>query len=130
MTPVLSRRWLRFSLRAMLVVVTALGLWLGWEANRIHQRKLLLEALRTDARAKFDPLKTIFLGEGNLTFNGMTLRNPHLGSIPGYRRMLGDEGVLTLALPDGMTEEEVRRYENAFPEAHITRQSKHLLIMQ
>ena len=28
----------RFSLRTLLVVVTALGCWLGWQANLVHQR--------------------------------------------------------------------------------------------
>ncbi len=32
------RRWLRFSLRSFLIVLTIGGLWLGWFVNRVHQQ--------------------------------------------------------------------------------------------
>ena len=33
-----KRRWFRFSLRMMFVVVTVFGCWLGYELNWIRQR--------------------------------------------------------------------------------------------
>ena len=39
------RRWFRFSLRTMLVVVTMLGCWLGYQFNWIRQRNEFAEGL-------------------------------------------------------------------------------------
>src|SRR6187549_3238791 len=35
----LSRRWLRFSLRGMFVVITLFGVWLGLQVNWLRQRQ-------------------------------------------------------------------------------------------
>jgi hypothetical protein len=37
-----NRRWLRFSLRTLFVVVTVFCVWLGYHVNWIHQRRALL----------------------------------------------------------------------------------------
>ncbi|HEV7225635.1 MAG TPA: hypothetical protein VGN42_23215 [Pirellulales bacterium] len=39
----LDRRWFQVSLRSVLVAITALGLWLGWKAERAHRQR---EAVR------------------------------------------------------------------------------------
>lgn len=36
----ISRRWLRFSLRGMFVVMTLLGIWLGYYVNWMRQRQV------------------------------------------------------------------------------------------
>ena len=41
-----SRPLLRFSLRAMLLVLTASALWLGWKADRVHRQKQAVGWLR------------------------------------------------------------------------------------
>ena len=38
MSTPLKRRWFRFSLRTMFVVVTVLGAWLGWTLKVRHDR--------------------------------------------------------------------------------------------
>lgn len=45
-----SRRWFRFaySLRTLFLVVTALCIWLGWNANIVQQRKRMREQERLD----------------------------------------------------------------------------------
>ena len=37
-----NRRWFRFSLRTLFVVVTVFGIWLGYELNWIRQRHEML----------------------------------------------------------------------------------------
>ena len=34
-----TRRWLRFSIRTLLIAVTILCMWLGWAMQWIHQRR-------------------------------------------------------------------------------------------
>src|SRR6266496_1528860 len=38
-TLLFSRRWLRFSLRGMFVVLTLFGIWLGFQVNWMRQRQ-------------------------------------------------------------------------------------------
>jgi hypothetical protein len=42
MTPAPKRRWFRFSLRTLFVVVTVLGCWLGYELNWVRERRLFI----------------------------------------------------------------------------------------
>jgi hypothetical protein len=41
-----NRRWLRFSLRALLISVTLLCVWSAWYVNRARRQKETVEALR------------------------------------------------------------------------------------
>src|SRR6516162_8737999 len=36
----------RFSLRMLLLAVTSIGIWLGWYANRVHEQRRAVAALR------------------------------------------------------------------------------------
>jgi hypothetical protein len=128
MTPAPKRRWFQWSLRTLFVVVTVFACWLGYELNSIRQRKQLLKSLQEDSQLSYDPLRTIFVQKGKTTFNGMTLVETNRGDIPWYRRMLGDEGVVCIGLPSKMTEDELRRYQNAFPEAYISQQSDYSIV--
>ena len=40
-----SRPWLRFSLRTVLVVMTAIALWIGYQANRANQQRKAVEGI-------------------------------------------------------------------------------------
>ena len=43
MTPTPKRRWPRFTLRTLFVVVTVFGCWMGYQLNWIRQRHVVLE---------------------------------------------------------------------------------------
>ena len=40
-----KRRWFRFSLRTLFVLMTVIGVWLGYQASSVRQRKQLLSRL-------------------------------------------------------------------------------------
>ncbi len=44
MTTTPKRRWPRFTLRTLFVVVTVFGVWLGWNVHQVHERDRLLES--------------------------------------------------------------------------------------
>ena len=46
--PQSPRRWFRFSLRTMFVLVTAFCCWLGWSANWLLERQQFLESTDPD----------------------------------------------------------------------------------
>ena len=48
--PRLRRRWLRFSLRTFLLVLTGLCIWLGVNVNQAQQQKEAVAALERSAR--------------------------------------------------------------------------------
>jgi hypothetical protein len=47
MTPAPNRRWLRFSLRTLFIMVTVVACWLGWNVHQVGERGRLLDALRS-----------------------------------------------------------------------------------
>jgi hypothetical protein len=54
MTPATKRRWFRFSLRTLFVVVTLLCCWLGYQLNWIRQRHAVLS--RPGVYAEFEAI--------------------------------------------------------------------------
>ena len=50
-----KRRWLRFSLRSLLVVIAVLCIWLGMEVNRVREQKQAVEMItRLGGRVSYD----------------------------------------------------------------------------
>jgi hypothetical protein len=41
-----NRRWFRFSLRTLFLLMTVFGIWLGWQVRVVHARKALLQEAR------------------------------------------------------------------------------------
>ena len=116
--PAVKRRWLRFSLRTLFVVVTLLAVGIGWLTSIVQARRAIRAELERHAGPSFDPYKAIIWEQGSISeFSGRTWTpNP----IPWYRRLLGDEPVGTLGLPIDATEEDRRRIQAAFPEAILS----------
>jgi hypothetical protein len=110
-----GRRWLSFSLKTMLVVVTAFAVWLGWELKSIRDRKAMLEWINdngfactaTEASPDLPPDKRLFDP------------SPRRVTIPFWRRWLGDEAIAYIGIgkkaPDSATWKTVARL---FPEAY------------
>jgi len=113
--PKRRRRWFRFSLRTLFVVVTVVGGWLGYELNWIHQRHQFLEAQHTKRvahRFSWDP---------NDDYRGDR-------TAPGLLRFLGESGYSWVDVwVDGRHSEELtatdleraREARRLFPEAEI-----------
>ncbi len=76
MTPAPKRRW-SYSLRTLFVVVILFGFWLGWNVSKIRQR----EAILHDSDFRF-------------------VQNDHTGSIPLLWRILGEDEITLLDVPE------------------------------
>jgi hypothetical protein len=57
-TPYPKRRWFRFSLRTLFVVVTVFGCWLGYELNWIRQRHEAIYWLEASSDSWYAPSQT------------------------------------------------------------------------
>ncbi|MGD9721181.1 MAG: hypothetical protein AB7O59_03890 [Pirellulales bacterium] len=111
MTPTPKRRWFRWSLRTMFVVVTVLGGWLAYQVNWIAQRHQFLES----------PAVCEFRGAVMLG-----------GRAPGALWLLGEPGVKGMSVAivakgrpgdvdrfDWELHETVREARRLFPEAGV-----------
>jgi hypothetical protein len=97
------RRWFRFSLRTMFVVVTLFALWLGWELNYVRERH---------ATRKW------IVDSGGVVILGTDQREiaPGIVRIPFWRRWLGDYAVGMVVLKSDATPREIEGAKAIFPE--------------
>lgn len=113
-----SRRWFRFSLRTMLVVVTALCVWLAWESSVVRERRELRREL-TESRFEFE---TATNWSQRMPL-GASLEKPARVSL--IRRLLGDEAIQHIwYVPHYQEPEETKellaRLKRVFPEAQLS----------
>jgi hypothetical protein len=87
------RRWLRFSLRGLLVVVTLAAIWLGWNVYVVNQRKAALAAPGIETWTRSSAL-----------------------SLPPWRRWFGDQAVGIIVSNDSS---HVVALKRLFPEAEV-----------
>lgn len=112
-------RWFRFSLRTLFVLFTVLAIWLGWNAQRVHERKAILaEIMRLQATGtRYMCLETL---EDDPQFT-LPAGSPDtaLVRVSPFRRLFGDETCLYLGVPGPLDPRLVERMELAFPEARL-----------
>lgn len=94
------RRWFRYSLRTMLVVVTVFAVWLGWELKFVRERKAFLDWTIEERHI--------------IRFTHFDGPAP---AVPFWRRWLGDAPVQSVMLPHGSSEADLIRAQSLFPEA-------------
>ena len=109
------RRWFRYSLRALFLVVTVLGCWLGWQANIVRQRKAVRDELVAGAGwlvTAIDYAQT----------PSRPAAEDACGEIPVWRRWMGDEAIAQIGFERSVTAPERARVRSLFPEAYISDQ--------
>lgn len=98
------RRWFRFSLRTMFVVVTVFAVFLAWPVGEwrfVQHRKVVLHEVRSSFGS--------YMG----TWPGKPSRHAGIG------RLFGDVSVDEIALIPDTTEAQLARVRAAFPEADV-----------
>jgi hypothetical protein len=113
-----NRRWSRFSLRALFVVVTVLGCWLGYVTNWIHQRHA---AIAWPSAVQIGPP----LGLSKPLSWSLRLfgERPH-GELTLLVKRESHAGALNL---DAIEEAEMERLQRLFPESHVRVLATHFL---
>jgi hypothetical protein len=108
-----KRRWFRFSLRTLFVLVTIVGIAAGWvryQTNWVQQRREFLNALAAERDA------------GDEQFNrvgAMELPPAEPNPIPFVRKILGDRPYFDVVLPERYGQDLIDRANGLFPEALI-----------
>ena len=113
-----KRRWFRFSLRTLFVIVTLVALWLGYELNWIRERRKFLNAPGVFESTSIDTLGPNFVIPPPL------VPPPRA---PGMLRLFGERGVVAIEIPierqlfdESLSSDcykEVQRARRLFPEA-------------
>jgi hypothetical protein len=122
------RRWPRFSLRTMFVVVTAIGCWLGYQVSIVGQRKALLAPIEemSDIKETSGSVQSDFgyisaeseWGELLLCHSqgaAAAHRSSVLASVSWFRRLLGDRPIACVLAPTRNSD----AISRAFPEAAV-----------
>ena len=112
MTAPSKRRWFRFSLRTMFVVVTVIGVYIGWQLKIVRERKDLLAELKSIASDKY-----IYVGLESSEYNAQVDLQRY--RVPLIRRLLGDESCLQLTFSTDCRADLIGRAEAAFPESRL-----------
>lgn len=116
MTDTERRRWFRFSLRTLFILITVLCCWLGWQASIVHQRKQTLHEMQQNGAFQF------MLADAYAQVYPPNAPNLRLARIPVVRVWLGDEPVQIIyytAHLQGYSEAELDRLTRTFPEAEL-----------
>jgi hypothetical protein len=120
MTTSPNRRWFRYSLRTLFIVVTIFGIWFGWNLKTVRERKAVLVALRAACGSSLD-FKCDSLESIERDYPTSDLRRYSYARASAVRRILGDESFCHVELPQSLflNRRLVERVENAFPEARL-----------
>ena len=105
------RHWLRFSLRGLLLVVTLLAVWLGWNVHVVRQQKAALAELRITQGVYSLPATKIGW------FRVRDSQSP-IPRVSLVRRLLGDDALLVIVCPPKLRPK-LKSQLAAFPEARI-----------
>lgn len=115
MTTTPSRRWFRFTLRTMFMLVTGLCVWLGWQVRIVSHRK--------SVRSEFESRSVAFKTGDDWRSQRVYWRLPdsklELVTVSRIRQLLGDEPIPMIFAPLSLETSEVRRLEATFPEAWL-----------
>lgn len=120
-TPATKRRWFAFSLRALMIGVTVLCCWLGWEQRRIGQRAKarqwieshggVWDSYELENSDPFNAERWWFIAHVASRLDQMSLS----------RRILRDQPILFIAFPTHkVTTNELDWLRTLFPEAYIS----------
>jgi hypothetical protein len=108
-----ARRWFRFSLRTIFLLVTLLCCWLGWESSIVHRRRAVLREFGAGHGYQFNTASDY------VKRYPPNAKNLSVAQVSFVRRLLGDEAIQEIWYSHTRSETDLKRLAEAFPEATI-----------
>lgn len=116
------RRWFKFSLRTLFVVITLFAVWLGWEMKFIRARQAMhrwFEDNNWCCEATTDMWDAgIELHATSYSYSD--IQNRVAVAIPFWRRWLGDDRYEYILYPRDAQTDDIELAKRLFPEADIS----------
>jgi hypothetical protein len=98
-----NRRWLRYSIRTLLVAVTIVCVWLGWQWRIVQERKAVIR---------------LVVERGAFSFPSPDPDEPC--TLSWIRQVLGDKEVIgSLIVHERLSQEEKDRIAQAYPDNRL-----------
>jgi hypothetical protein len=111
-----KRRWLSYSIRTLLIAVTILCVWLGWQWRIVNERRELRSLIESRGGSLTNSSIESAGANPFVAANGP----PPPKDPPYFRRWLGDQSVRSITYPQGsLTAGELDSVGHSFPEAII-----------
>ena len=110
------RRWFRFSLRTLLIVITLLACWLGWESSIVRRRQAVMKEF--EAKEAF----RVFTADAWVGRYPPGAKLPPVATVPLVRRLLGDKAIQEVSYTawyGGFAEADLEKLKQTFPEAEF-----------
>jgi hypothetical protein len=110
------RRWFRFSLRTLLILITLVACWLGWESNVVRGRKQLMQEMELRPGVRF-------LTADLYAFYHTASTPPEpVARVSTLRRWLGDQAIQEIEYTrtyHKLSPAEIAQLARTFPEAKV-----------
>ena len=110
------RRWFRFSLRTLLVLITLIACWLGWESHVVRSRKQLRQDMELRPGVRF------LTADLYRFYNGPGAPPQPAVRVSQLRQWLGDQAIQEIEYQRGyhnLSPQEVATLSRTFPEAKV-----------
>ena len=110
-----KRRWLRFSVRTLLIAVTILCVWLGWQVSIVQDRRAMIKRIEADGDGGYVQIVEVLESESS------PANRPYYDAyrVSNFRSLLGDKTVTDIILDGEMQPADMKEIERLFPEATI-----------
>jgi len=110
------RRWFRFGLRTLFVVVTVLCCYLAWETSVVRSRQQAMAQMRTRGG-----INIITAEAYDQQFRGTPIAADVPAKVSWVRRLLGDQAIQEIWVHwyNKPSEAEIQRFARLFPEATL-----------
>ncbi len=110
------RRWFSFSLRTLLILITLVACWLGWESNVVRGRKQLMQDMELRQGVR------ILTAEAYSAYHDSRTPSEPIARVSMLRRWLGDKAIQEIEYVTGyhkLSQEDIARLTRTFPEAKV-----------
>src|SRR4051794_285454 len=99
----LRRRWFSFSLRTLFVVVTVVGVYLGWQLRIVRERKAVLAEISRVCQGSYGftflDLESLESSPNPLIHQTYGVGDREYARVSRIRRLLGDQSLVELNVP-------------------------------
>ena len=113
-------RLFQFGLRTMFAAIALVAICLGWQVNKVHERHAMRRWVEQNGGSVGNTGLMIPSDNDSIC---LAVNWQPTNTLPAWRRLLGDQSVEIILLPEGTARDLVIRAESLYPEASVYTES-------